>query len=100
MTALSEGTTPTAHSARLRPVTRFVSCGLLAVLLGWANWIGAAAQAKMQQARSMEIAQENISVCQKWGMAVGSTKITACVSDLNEVRRRHEERILQDAGIF
>ena len=62
---------------------------------------GRAAQAAAERADTIEIDAENRAFCMKLRLASQSDAYGQCTSGLDEVRRRHEERLLaRAAGIL
>jgi hypothetical protein len=55
-----------------------------------------AAQSAAAHQRALNIAEENRSYCEKWGMEPGTHEHTLCTLDLQELRARIEQRIADD----
>ena len=54
------------------------------------------AQAAAERQLILEMAQENREFCEKWGLGFGSHRHTLCTLDVQEIRKRHEQRLLAD----
>jgi hypothetical protein len=54
------------------------------------------AQAIAQRQHVLEIAAENRSYCEKWGMKSGTREHTQCTLDLQEIRTRVEQHFSED----
>ena len=50
--------------------------------------------------RTLEILDENRSVCEKWGMKSGTREYEGCTTDLNAIRSKQEQRQNADAMGF
>ncbi len=73
---------------------------LIVGFVAWSRWNAAAVQAAWEQARSAEIAEEDAAICRKWRMPAGSETHAECMADLDAIRRRHQERLMQDMGML
>jgi hypothetical protein len=71
------------------------------VLLGvvfmlWAWRTAAAARAELDQQRANEMVSESRALCEKWGMAAGTPRFIECLADIQTVRDRHVQRLIED----
>jgi uncharacterized protein HemX len=73
---------------------------IVVVIAGFAYWVShnaGAARSAFEQQRRNEIAEENRSVCERWGQPAGTQKHRECITDLQQIREQHEKRIMSDA---
>jgi hypothetical protein len=54
------------------------------------------ARATLEQERALDIAAENRTYCERWGMRQRTRAHSECSMDLDALRDRHERRILAD----
>jgi hypothetical protein len=57
---------------------------------------GSSAKAAFERRTAAEIAQENRAVCARLGFGAGTAAGVACVREIDEVRRLHDERHARD----
>lgn len=57
---------------------------------------GSEAKAEFERRTAAEVAQENQAFCSRLGLAASTPAGVACVRELNEVRRLHDERRVRD----
>ena len=50
--------------------------------------------------RALQIAADNRSYCERWGMKRGTREHTLCTEDLYELRKRIEQEFADEAGIL
>jgi len=62
-------------------------------LMVWALMNGPRLHAEAEREVEAAIEEENQSACERLGMPTGSEMYAACASELNGVRRQHEERL-------
>ena len=56
------------------------------------------ARAIAEAQRLQQIAEENRSYCEKWGMPAGSHEHVICTMDLSHIRKEVEQRIADDSN--
>jgi hypothetical protein len=61
---------------------------------------GPKARAMIEQQNASQIAQENLAFCGKFGGVPGTSAFNTCADELAQIRRRHQERMDSDLGIF
>ena len=54
------------------------------------------ARAVVERQRAEELIAENHLYCTKWGLAVGIHEHTLCTMDVQEMRAKHEKRLVDD----
>ncbi len=54
------------------------------------------ARAKIEAARVLKISAENRAYCEKWGMRAGTRAQAQCVLDLQELRARIRQRLVDE----
>jgi len=52
-------------------------------------------EAVAERQRAEEISDENKHYCEKWGLHAGTKDHANCTMDLDEIRARHEQRIVE-----
>ena len=57
---------------------------------------GAQLRAAAESQRAEEIKQENLEVCARLAMPIGTEAFATCDAELTRIRRRHDERRDQD----
>jgi hypothetical protein len=79
----------------------------MAAAVATAAWILAHAMINGPRARAMiewqdaaQIAQEDRAFCGKFGVAPGTPALRTCAEELGQIRRRHDERLNRDRGVF
>ncbi len=91
----------------VRKVYEFVECALWATMLAFviyfliffAPHLPEMAR-RAESIRALEIAAENSSYCEKWGMKRGTHEHTLCTMDLQELRKKIERELADDANIL
>jgi len=56
------------------------------------------ARAVVERERIQAIAAENRFFCEKWGLRTNTHEHVICTMDLNDIRARTEERLIEDGG--
>jgi hypothetical protein len=75
--------------------TVFVAFALAAaVFLLFAVPKGMSSRATAETALLLEIAGENRTYCEKWGMKFGTSEHSVCAQDLQRIRESHTDRIV------
>jgi hypothetical protein len=76
---------------------------VLALAVGFGCWMlvyiasnGAQMRAAAESRRVEEIKQENVEICDRFAMPVGTEAFPACAAELTRLRQRHDERRDQD----
>jgi hypothetical protein len=54
------------------------------------------ARAVAERQRTQELIAENQSYCTKWGLVAGTHAHTLCTMDVQEMRAKHEKRLVDD----
>jgi hypothetical protein len=54
------------------------------------------ARAVAERQRALELIAENHFYCTKWGLAEGTHEHTLCTMDVQEMRAKHEKRVVDD----
>ena len=95
------GTAHAHHShSGLRRAATFGAIVLLgAVFLLWAWRTAAGARAELDQQRAAEMTAESRALCEKWGLAAGTPRFIACLADIQTVRDRHVQRLIEDDAL-
>ena len=83
---------------RLLTIAAIVLLGL--IFMSWAWRTAAAARAEFEQQRNAEMASESRALCEKWGMGAGTPRFAECLADIQTVRDRHAERLLNEEEPF
>jgi hypothetical protein len=99
-----------ARRDRMRAVLHraydLVHAGLWAIgaaLLLWLVFHSAALsdlRSHAEAQRALEITAENRAYCEKWGIPAGTHAHTLCTLDLQELRAKHEQHLLQGVEPF
>jgi hypothetical protein len=71
-------------------------CGALAVLAFAMIQKAPEVRAATQDRNAAEIAQENQTYCEKWGMRAGTREHAACTLDLDTIRANEAKRLAVD----
>jgi hypothetical protein len=61
---------------------------------------GPKARAMIEWQNANQIAQEDLALCRKFGAVPGTSAFRTCADELAQIRRRHQERMDSDLGIF
>ncbi len=80
-----------------------VQAGLWALGAALALWFAinapalSRARATADMRRALEIAHDDWTYCEKWGMAPGTAQHSTCLQDLAELRNRERQRPLEES---
>jgi len=92
---------------KVRRVYDYAETTLWAALLAFVIHFVVFVIAKMREIRAQnetaqvqEIAAENVTFCEKFGMKVGTNKYSQCLFDLQEFRTKVEKRIRDENGYW
>jgi len=94
-----------AGRARKRRIYHTVHAALWALLAAWVIIMVAnlphisKARATAERQGTQEIAEENRVYCEKWGMKAGTHEHTLCTLDLQEIRAKVQQRIVDDMAL-
>lgn len=58
------------------------------------------ARATAERLLARELMEESRTYCEKWGLAVGTHEHALCTLDVQELRERHQKRVLAGIDIF
>jgi hypothetical protein len=75
-------------------------CGVLAVVAMIMIQRAPQVRAEIERQQVAEIAAENRTYCEKWGMRAGTREHAGCTLDLDEIRARHAKRVLDASGVL
>lgn len=67
-----------------------------AAFLLWAWRAAAGAHAALELQRAGEMTSESRALCEKWGVAAGTPAFAECLADIQTVRDRHKQRLIED----
>ena len=98
MSDTSETRRGSISGSKVLTIAAIILLGL--VFISWAWRAAAAARAEFEQRRTADMASESRALCEKWGMAAGTPRFEECLADLQTVRDRHAERIVNDDEPF
>jgi hypothetical protein len=95
------GTTHAHHShSGLRRAVTFAAIVLLgAVFMLWAWRTAEGARAELDQQRAAEMISESRALCEKWGLPAGTPRFIECLADIQTVRDRHVQRLIEDDAL-
>jgi len=90
----------------VRRIYYHVAIALWATLVGYVIFFlafvipnVAKAASRAESLRAQEIAAEQKSYCEKWGMMEGTHDHTLCILDLQEFRRKIERRLIDETDM-
>jgi hypothetical protein len=93
--------TTTTHQP-INGVAGWLLLGALAILIGgmfvFDHTYGPAMRAASDRQRSVEIEQEDRTLCTELGFTPGSAVFTTCTRDLSDYRRQAEQRLARETG--
>ena len=96
---MSSTTQANSHTG-LRNAVKIGTIVLLgAVFMLWAWCSAAAARAELDQQRANEMVSESRALCEKWGVAAGTPTFIECIADIQTVRDRHVQRLIEDDAL-
>ena len=91
----------------IRQVYDYVECALWAALLAFVIYflIGVVPNLpemtrRAEGVRVLNVAAENSSYCEKWGMKRGTHAHTLCTMDLQDFRKHIERDLAEEASVF
>src|SRR4051812_13271158 len=85
-------------SKKVREIGAIALGAVVLVAVGWAVMNGPRIYAAAEQQTAIEVAAENLDVCQRIGVASTSGADADCAQELDRVRQRHEERVAKRSG--
>ena len=57
-------------------------------------------RSRAESIRILQVAAENSSYCEKWGMKPGTHEHTLCKKDLQELRKKIERELAEEQGLL
>ena len=79
---------------KLATITIVVLTAAIFMLLAWRA--AASARVEFERQRAIVMVSESRTLCEKWGLAAGTSRFTECLADIQAVRDHQVERIRED----